>query len=195
MFFPGPSSICVRDVIFMAEDSQDRSGEQYIKQFLINVTSTLSVGRNDSRVALALFDTDVNTKLHMDHHQTNSEVLSTITSLNFRHKIDRVDYDDVTHNLVDYTNRHREGDRADISDVIIIVSDHGNYFNTHHIPLEHLSPVSFKDTQVIVVNIGAKAAATNLFNRLATDSDHTVNVADYQHLESAAVKVASLICQ
>ena len=182
------SATCVRDIVFMIEDSRNSSGDQDVKLFLANIISRLEIGGDDNRVAVALFDSSVNTNIHLDDYNV-TELLDRVSNIRFRHRSDHVDYNDVLKKLADYLNLHKNGDREQVADVVVIVSDHAADDRGHHHNNHDLSIVG---TEVIVVNVGPNAEQVNTFGNLTTSP--VLNISDYGQLTTIETDVLRMLC-
>lgn len=179
----------------MVEDSTDRSGEQEVKLFLSNIVNALPLGGDMSRMALALFNSDVNTKIQMNRNQNASALVDIILNMHFSHGSNTVDYKDVLAKITSYANSHRDGDRANVSDVVVILSDHGvsRVFFTHGHSI-HLDPNSVHGAQVFAINVGKYATERNVLAELATDANHVFTLPDYQHLDTVESSLLQMMC-
>lgn len=193
-FYISAAPSCRRDVIIMIEDSSDQSGERYIKSFLTNVVTSIPLGPKNCRVAIATFKVNVHLRVQMDGDQNVTYVLNKIQHLPFSHKTDSYDYSAVAKAIDQYADGHRNGDRTNVPDVIIVLTDHANsehslghnaHTSDHHI--------NSNDVRLITINVGSRAAAADTFSTLASDS-HTHNVDGYHQLNTLESNVSRLIC-
>lgn len=185
---------CKRDVIIMIEDSSDQSGERYIKSFLTNVVSSIPLGPKNCPVAIATFNVNVHPRIQMDGGQNATSVLNKIQQLSFSHKTNSYDYNDVAIAIDQYADGHRNGDRTYVPDVIIVLTDHTNSEHSlSHNAQTSDHHINSNDVRLITINVGSRAAAADTFSTLASNS-HTLNVDDYDQLNTLESKVGRLIC-
>ena len=193
-YFPNISATCKRDIIFMVEDSSNSAGDNELKLFLINLVNSIPIGDDKNRVAVALFNYDVHVKVPMARFQNATHVSDQISNIRFSHTTNGIDYKTVVEKISEYTNSHRNGDRANVSDAVIIVSDHGLSAWFPHIHHDLHKP-TLHNANVIAVNVGSLSVSYNYLQQLATDSHHIFDIPDYHHLTSIETNLTTLICE
>ena len=180
---------CARDIFISAETTfkGDTTSATYIKQFLTNLVSSITIGPHDNQVAVSAFDSHLDHKIDLNDHNLGSQLIANINSIDFnRHHSDN---SDLSHALSDLKNdiQGKPRARANVTSVVLLIANHkpdrSGTVDSHL--LTSVSP------NVIVVDIGA---GTGTAVPLATDANHVVSVPLYSDLRNALQPVLALLC-
>lgn len=178
----------------MVQDSRQYSEDANVKTFLTSLVNSVVIGPLDSLLAFAVFDGSVHIKLKLGDSLTASDLLEIISSIHLYHRSDYVDVSDVISDVRSYVIDHKNGDRPDVPDAVIIVSDqesepdNGDYFTSDEVAV-------IQNHRNVIVNVGREAQDRNGFSRLAPDANHVFNINSYSDLPGLAPQIIVLICE
>lgn len=160
----------------MIEDSSDRDSEAPIKEFLRDLVTSLPIGLIDTLTSLSLFAWRVENAWDFNVNQTESELLSKISDLDFQHRTDSVNTDEVVDEVSSHFRRHHGLFRPEIPEVVVIISDGRKHSSSSSSGSWSGSSSSdtIKGDVVIVVNVGYEAINDGLFTDQATNSKHVI---------------------
>lgn len=192
---------CIRDIEFLIEDSRDTTAPPYIRQFLKDIVNRIDVGSSANQVGVALFDNrGVDGKIDLKSHNDlnyKADLLQRIDQFNFNHRNDHYDVSTILNFLQNKLREGRNGDRAGVKDVVVILVDHAARvgrdvrFLFTSAPGHKLDQTASYD--VIVIEVG-NAAGSSDFSSLATGPSHVVSVPDFPALGNYVSSVLSLLC-
>ena len=92
-----------------------------IKQFVINVVRNLNIGMNDTRVALIKFSHVSNIEFFLDSYHTKEQVVAKVANTSLVGS--KTNISGALRQLNDHVLTAKHGDRADVHNVVILLTD------------------------------------------------------------------------
>ena len=181
---------CAKDITFLIEDTARRSHEDThkITSFLNSVVGSLTIGPQDNKVALALFDDKIHLKWKFDSTVASDKtmLLSSINKVSFSREDNDFDYDDVSDFLNDFSHHSFSKDRPGNDDVVIIFAENDN-------ERSEFRGERFGFNKIIYVSL-LRSAYAGSFHNIAQVPQHVFTVNNYGDLQTIQRKLLAAMC-
>ncbi|GAB1610759.1 hypothetical protein Ahia01_001362400 [Argonauta hians] len=192
-FCPGRCSAALADIVFILDSSTSVTDTNFKKvlAFVKDFLSEASIDSGRVRVGVVIYSTDVTVEFHLNRYRSKSAVLQAIDNIPYIYGSTNTYAGLHTARTQMFTAQN--GDRADVPNIIILLTDGVSNINALQ-TIPEAEAVRAQNIHIYAVGIGL--AETTELNQIASSppSENSFTVQDFNELEGLKHQIFDSFC-